>query len=183
MRIVIDLQGAQTRGSRFRGIGRYSLGIAKAIARNRGKHEVIIALNGLFPETIEPIRSVFAGLLAQENIQVWYAPGPVCESKQANKRRYNTAEHIREVFLESLGPDVIFITSPFEGWSDEAVISIGASTSRIPTVVTMHDLIPLLHSDIFLAPYPRFRKFYFRRIDHIKQALYWRCQNPLRGKL
>ena len=33
MRIVLDMQGAQTE-SRFRGIGRYSTALAQAIARN-----------------------------------------------------------------------------------------------------------------------------------------------------
>ena len=37
MRIVIDLQGAQSE-SRFRGIGRYSLSLALAMARNAGDH-------------------------------------------------------------------------------------------------------------------------------------------------
>lgn len=52
LRIVIDMQGAQT-DSRFRGIGRYTVGIAKAIARNRGKHEVLLALSSFEPETID----------------------------------------------------------------------------------------------------------------------------------
>ena len=39
MRILIDLQGAQSK-SRFRGIGRYTLSLAKAIAKNRGDHEI-----------------------------------------------------------------------------------------------------------------------------------------------
>ena len=47
MRIVIDMQGAQTE-SRFRGIGRYTLSFAQAIARNRGEHKVLLALSGLF---------------------------------------------------------------------------------------------------------------------------------------
>ena len=37
MRIVIDLQGAQSL-SRFRGIGRYSLALTQGIIRNRGQH-------------------------------------------------------------------------------------------------------------------------------------------------
>ena len=49
MRIVIDMQGAQTE-SRYRGIGRYTLSLAQGIARNRGEHEIMLALNGLFPE-------------------------------------------------------------------------------------------------------------------------------------
>jgi hypothetical protein len=45
MRIVIDLQGAQTE-SRFRGIGRYSLSLALALVRQKGHHEVLITLSG-----------------------------------------------------------------------------------------------------------------------------------------
>lgn len=78
MRIVIDLQGAQTE-SRYRGIGRYSLSLAKAIAKNRGEHEVLIVLSALFPDTIEPIRTSFDALLPQENIRVWRAISPVRE--------------------------------------------------------------------------------------------------------
>ena len=50
MRIVIDMQGAQTE-SRFRGIGRYAMAFAQAVARNRGEHEIVLALSGLFPES------------------------------------------------------------------------------------------------------------------------------------
>lgn len=75
MRIVIDLQGAQT-SSRLREIGRYSLSLARAIARNRKDHEVMIALNALFPETLAPIRAEFEGLLPGENILVWSIHGP-----------------------------------------------------------------------------------------------------------
>ena len=45
MRIVIDLQGAQT-ASRHRGIGRYSLALALAMAKNKREHDIFIVLNG-----------------------------------------------------------------------------------------------------------------------------------------
>lgn len=51
MRIIIDMQGAQS-ASRYRGIGRYSLAIAQSMVRNRGDHEIILALNGLLPDSI-----------------------------------------------------------------------------------------------------------------------------------
>ena len=70
MRIVIDMQGAQSE-SRFRGIGRLSLSLSLAIARQRADDEVILALNGLFAESIEPIRAAFDGLIPQANIRVW----------------------------------------------------------------------------------------------------------------
>ena len=43
MRIVIDMQGAQTE-SRFRGIGRYTLAFAKAVVENSQHHEVFLLL-------------------------------------------------------------------------------------------------------------------------------------------
>ena len=101
MRIVIDMQGAQTE-SRFRGIGRYTMSFAQGVVRNRGKHEVILALSGLFPDTIEPIRVAFEGLLPQENIRVWHAPGPVSEARQGNDVRREASELIREAFLASI---------------------------------------------------------------------------------
>lgn len=69
MRLVIDLQGAQSE-SRYRGIGRYSLSLARAIAENRGDHEIIVALSGLFPDSIKPLKSIFKEVIPEENIRV-----------------------------------------------------------------------------------------------------------------
>ena len=107
MRIVIDMQGAQTE-SRFRGIGRYTMAFAKAVVRNRGEHEVILALNGLFPDTIAPICAAFDQLLPQENIRVWQAPGPVNEEQPSNDARREVAELIREAFFTSSLSELTF---------------------------------------------------------------------------
>ena len=159
MRIVIDLQGAQTE-SRFRGIGRYSLSLAKAIVRNRKDHEVIIALSGLFPDTIEPIRAAFDDLLPQENIRVWYALGPVRERDPGNNWRREAAELIREAFLASLQPDIVHIMSFFEGYVDDAVTSIGRFDKTTRVCVTSYDLIPLANTDTYLKPNPCYEKYF-----------------------
>ena len=169
MRIVIDLQGAQC-GSRHRGIGRYSLALAQAMVRNRGDHEVIIALNGLFPETIEPIRVIFDSLLSQENIRVWHAPGPVSAFDPASTWRRHTAEMIREEFLASLQPDIVHITSLIEGFEDNAVHSLGLLPKKIPTAVTFYDVIPLIQKDVYLTPNPVFEELYKEKLAHLSQA-------------
>lgn len=169
MRIVIDMQGAQTE-SRFRGIGRYSLSFAQAVVRNRGDHEVILALNGLFPDTIEPIRAAFDGLLPQKNVRVWHAPGPVREVEPSNDLRRETAELIREAFLASLQPDVIHVTSLFEGFVDEAVTSIGRFDQSTPVSVALYDLIPLRNPEHYLKPNPSYEQYYLRKINHLRQA-------------
>jgi len=172
MRIVIDMQGAQTE-SHFRGIGRYTMSLAKAIVRNCGKHEIILVLSSLFPDTIESIRAAFDDLLPQENIRVWHAPGPVRECQAGNGWRREVAELIREAFIASLKPDVVHIASLFEGFLDDAVTSIGVFAPQIPTVVTIHDLIPLLNPEMYLNPNPAHVLFYQRKIEYLKCANQW----------
>ncbi len=172
MRIVIDMQGAQTE-SRFRGIGRYTLSLAQAIVRNRGEHEILLALNGLLPDTIEPIRAAFDGLLPQTNIHVWHAPGPVRECEPGNDWRRKVAERIREAFFVSLRPDVVHVLSLFEGYVDDAVTSIGVFAPQIPTVVTLYDLIPLLNPETHLKPNSAYAGYYQRKIQHLKRANQW----------
>lgn len=169
MRIIIDMQGAQTE-SRFRGIGRYTMSFAQAVARNRGEHEIVLALSGLFPDTIEPIRAAFDGLLPQENIRVWHAPGPVCEEHPGNETRREVAELIREAFLANLQADVIHVSSLFEGYVDDAVTSIGRFDTRTPVSVTLYDLIPLLNPDHYLKPNPRYEQYYRRKAGYLRQA-------------
>jgi len=169
MRIVLDLQGAQSE-SRFRGIGRYSLSLARAIAHNRGKHEIILALNGLFPDTIDSIRAAFDGLLPQENIHVWHAPGPVRGCVSGNEWRRKVAELIREDFLASLRPDVVHVSSLFEGYVDDAVTSIGTLAPQILTTVSLYDLIPLLNPETYLTPNPVYAHYYQNKIEDLKRA-------------
>jgi len=169
MRIVIDMQGAQTE-RRFRGIGRYTMAFAKAVARNRGEHEIILTLSGLFPETIEPIRAAFHGLLPQENIRVWHAPGPVSEEEPGNKSRREAAELIREAFLAGLQPDVIHICSLFEGCLDDAVTSIGRFDTATPVSVTIYGLISLLNSGKHFRSNPRYQEFYRRKLQYFRRA-------------
>lgn len=169
MRIVIDMQGAQTE-SRYRGIGRYTMAFAHAVVRTRGEHEVVLALSGLFPDTIEPIRAAFDGVLPQDNIRVWHAPGPVKDEDPNNTARREVAELVREAFLATLCPDVIHVTSLFEGYVDDAVTSIGRFDRRIPVSVILYDLIPLLNPDQYLTPNPNFAAYYERKLQSLKHA-------------
>jgi glycosyltransferase involved in cell wall biosynthesis len=168
MRIVIDLQGAQN-GSRYRGIGRYTLALTKGILRNNSGHEIILALNGLFADTIEPIRSIFEGLIPQENIRIWASPGPVGYLDSNNSWRRQVAEKLREAFLSSLNPDIVLISSVFEGGGDDVVTSIGRFETNIPTAVILYDLIPLLNSEAYLADVT-VEKWYKEKLEYLLKA-------------
>jgi glycosyltransferase involved in cell wall biosynthesis len=169
VRIVVDLQGAQSTGSRRRGIGRYSLALAKAMAASAATHELWIALSGFYPDTIEPLRAEFDGLVPQRQIVLWQAPGPVARLEPSSQWRMETGELVREAFLASLRPDVLHLSSLFEGLTDDVVTSIGSFDSMLSTAVTLYDLIPLVHRDAYLAD-AMVESWYERKLGHLRRA-------------
>lgn len=168
MRIVIDLQGAQSE-SRFRGIGRYTLSLAQSVARQASGHEIHLSLNGAFDDTISEIRAAFKGLIPRERIHVWHVPMPVIAKDEENRARRERAYLIREAALAALKPDLVFISSLFEGYLDNSVVSVGRLT-EVPTAVALYDLIPYLNPAIYLDPEPSYRKFYEEKLAELKSS-------------
>lgn len=168
MKIVIDLQACQT-ASRFRGMGRYSLALAQAMARKPRGHELWLALTGSLPEAIDHIRESFAGLIPKEHIVSFAVPGPVAGCILPPSHRVRVAELTRETFLADLKPDFIHVSSMFEGWVDDAVTSLGHLPFSIPSAVTFYDLIPLRHPETYLQD-PAMRAWYQRKIAFLHRA-------------
>jgi glycosyltransferase involved in cell wall biosynthesis len=169
MRIVIDMQGAQSE-SRHRGIGYYTLSFVRALIANSGEHEIILALNGMLSETVEVIRNEFQDILPQGNIKVWHAVGPVKECDSGNDSRRQVAEITREAFLASLKPDIIHIQSLFEGFVDDSITSIARLDNAIPTSVTLYDLIPLQNKEEYFEQNMPYWQHYEKKINHLKRA-------------
>lgn len=167
MRIVIDLQACQSPTSRYRGIGRYSMLLAQAITRrSAGKHDVWLALNGRLSETIADIRNRFRDLMPPERIVTFQLPPqPVLYTGGWQNR---ASEAIRERFLTNLAPDIVHVSSLFEGRNTEAVTTIG----KVPNAVTLYDLIPLLHKETYLSDEDA-RSWYFSKIGHLRKAQLW----------
>lgn len=168
MRILIDMQGAQSE-SRFRGIGRYSLALALGIARNAAPHEVWLLLNGALPSSITDLRRAFAGLVPAERIRVFDIPTPVAEIDSANVPRCRAAEMVRERFIEQLAPDVVLVTSLFEGYIDDSVVSAGRFAPSTRTAIVLYDLIPFLNPGAYLGT-PEQRQHYDGKIASLRKA-------------
>lgn len=169
MRIVIDLQGAQT-GSRMRGIGKYSMSLARAIAENlkdHDDHKVWILLNGSFPSTIEPIRGAFEGIMPQSRIKVFEIPLPAREMESSNTWRSRASERIREAVISDLNPDILLVTSLFEGWDSDAVVTV--NTPQILTATILYDLIPFLYRENYLESSLQ-SQWYFRKLEFLKKS-------------
>ncbi|MDB5775638.1 MAG: glycosyl transferase family 1 [Herbaspirillum sp.] len=168
MRIVIDLQGAQTE-SRYRGIGRYSMAITLALAKASRKHDIRLVLNGQFPQSALTIRQTFAGILPADHIHVFDVPAPTLGQEAANALRAEAAEKLREHFIAQLRPDVVLITSLFEGFVNDAVTSVGRFDVNANTAVILYDLIPLHDPERYLKT-PTQKIDYARKIESLKRA-------------
>lgn len=169
MRIVIDLQAAQSNSSRHRGIGRYAVSLTKAILRQRGTHEVFIALNGAFLDSIGSIRTAFEGLIDQSRIVVWPGLVDVEAENLDNTWRRHAAELLRESFLNNLKPDIVLISSLFEGLNEDIVTSIGAPLVRYRTAVILYDLIPYIHRSPYLDN-PVVAAWYLDKVAHLRRS-------------
>ncbi len=173
MRIVLDLQACQA-SNRERGIGRYAMSLAVHIARlanSQGRaHDVRIVLNGRLPDSVEPIRHAFDGLVPREHITVFDVPARLAGADPSSAWRMQAAEKLREHYLADLKPDIVHVASLFEGWGDDAVSSVGhGPATGGASAVTLYDLIPLVRQDAYLVN-PRMRAWYFRKLQSLKSA-------------
>lgn len=168
MKIVIDLQGAQSE-SRFRGIGRYSLSLSLEIARIAKSHKIWIVLNGSLNSSIVKIRKQFETLIPAERILVFELPFAVAEHDKGNDLEPRVGEMLREYFINQLNPDMLLVTSLFEGFVDNATVSIGQLYSGINTAVILYDLIPYFNKEKYL-PTQSQQNYYDLKIDSLKRA-------------
>ncbi|MDB5745694.1 MAG: glycosyl transferase family 1 [Massilia sp.] len=168
MRIILDLQACQA-SSMHRGIGRYSIALALAMARNSAGHDLRIVLNEGFPGSITMLRQAFDTLVPQSSITTYATPAPAAEADPNNIWRILAAERIRERYLASLRPDIVHVASLFEGLSDNSVTSVPRGQGPFDTAVTLYDLIPLLRKERYLGD-PNIARWYYRKLEDLKRA-------------
>lgn len=165
MKVVIDLQGAQASNAK-RGIGRYCLSMTKAVLKENKNHEIIIILNGAFPESVRSIKDELIGLIPQVNIATWL---PEYQYDTPNKNQRRIAELSLEAFYLKFNPDLILISSLFEGLGDISVTSVKQFNETVPVAVVLYDLIPYIHQSPYLSN-PVVAKWYLDKIEHLKKA-------------
>lgn len=169
MRIAIDMQGAQTPFSRHRGVGRYTLNLARAMALHPRGHDIVLALNGAFAGSIEDIRNQFSGLVQRKDIRTWQQHYDCQAASPQNAGRGLAAKLTREAFLHSFDADIIFSTNLQEGLFDPAPTSVGLLQGRARFWTTLHDLIPLRFSEHYLSN-PMVKAWYEEKIEFAKQS-------------
>lgn len=168
MKIVLDLQGAQSQ-SRYRGIGRYSLLMAKAFAEEASRHEVWLMLNGRQDESSLALISQFGDLIPAERVIVNELPQDIAGCRPENQRRAQVAAAIQANFMANLKADCIWHSSLFEGWGDDSTAALGNGADDERRVATLYDLIPLLNPARHLRD-PAYRQWYFGRLGLLKRC-------------
>ena len=168
MRLLLDLQGAQTE-SRFRGIGRHTRALAAAVVERGGEHHINVMFNAMLGANLGSLKEQFSRLLPPERILVFDGVSPAAAHDQGNDWRIRASELAREAFIADQKPDVLHIGSLFEGFLDDAVLSIDQTTIRHATCTTLYDLIPLINPELYLAAQGP-RRQYYRRAQTLKRS-------------
>lgn len=169
MRIVIDLQGLQTKASAHRGVGRYTENLVKSLLGQNQKHDFYLALNGALPDYIDELRSKFELLVPNENIVVWQQCIDSAAISQQNRSIIAASEVLREVFLNSFQPDIIFSTNLQEGLFEPAVMSVKRTNFPVLYCSTLHDLVPYYYEKDYLID-PITRRWYLEKIEYAKNS-------------
>ncbi|UAY74174.1 glycosyltransferase family 1 protein [Pseudoxanthomonas sp. X-1] len=168
LHIVLDLQACQSPESGRRGIGRYSLALAKAMAANPRGHRFSLLLNAAMSESIESMRKHFEHLVPDRDIVVWHGLDSSAFIHPDNAFRRRASELLRLDALRRLNPDVVHVASLFEGVADNVTCTISRNEPWL-TAVTLYDLIPLSHQEAYLAD-PRIKSWYMEKLAYLRHA-------------
>lgn len=152
-----------------RGIGRYSMALALALLRQGGGHDFRILLSSHFPDSVAQLRASFDGLLPQAHISTYQLPVPLWEQSGDNAWRLRAAEQLREYHLATLRPDVVHMSSLFEGLGENACGSVLHGDGSFDTAITLYDLIPLIRKQTYLTD-PGVAAWYYRKLQSLKNA-------------
>jgi glycosyltransferase involved in cell wall biosynthesis len=139
MRIVVEFYISNNdNNSCF--VSPYAKSLAKAIIRNSGVHEVILALSARQPEMVDLIRDEFCEILSHEHIRVLDLYSLMNCHEEKPGWCEESAKDIRESFLSSLRPDLVYITGLLNDYGHSAIVSVDRLCPNICTVVALSDL-------------------------------------------
>lgn len=169
MHILIDVQGLQS-PSKYRGIGRSTLAISRAIIKNASEHRVSILINGMFSlENIEEVKNSYRDVLPEHEMFIFSGWGPTAWKDKVNHARYQAAKLVRDIAIAHINPDIVLIINLFEGYQDDYTVSVPVRPVPWKTVVVCHDLIPLLNKEVYLKD-TNFSRFYMGQLAEFEYA-------------
>lgn len=168
MRILFDIQGAQN-DNRWRGIGRYVLSLAKAMAANPKGHDIEFLMSTAFPDTIAPIRLAIERASGPQRFRVFDPfTGTAAISADGGWRR-RASELIRSAAVAAARVDCVLMGSVFDGFTDDTALTLHDDGPGLPTAVILYDLIPLAWPDRYLKA-ENAARWYGERLNQFRRA-------------
>lgn len=167
MKIVLDMQGAQTLSYR-RGIGRNTRDLTRAFLEVASRHEVHLAFSSPLELATDGLLAEFRERLPPDRIHYLRLPFDTAAFSPVNDWRRPAASRLMRMQLDALDADWVWHTSVFEGHSEDAVVP-DAPLANAATAAILYDLIPL-HSPETLLPEARSRNWYEERLAFMRRA-------------
>ena len=167
MKIIIDLQGCQFDGHRVRGIGRYSLSLIKKLIRISIKHEFILFANSCLNNISSDFEEELLEFKDRVSYVNWYGPNLNISEVSNSKVRFELAKKLRSYALSLINGDMLLLTSFFDGYNDQCVISLDYKFNLPPVACVIHDLIPLAHPKDYLDIDLDYKHFYLNMLKEL----------------
>jgi glycosyltransferase involved in cell wall biosynthesis len=173
VRIVIDLQGAQT-DTRFHGIGRYSVDFSLALTEiAAADHEVWLLVNTAYPDSARLLRAMFAPWVPPERVLNFVPPVPLEADVYDDRPMRTAAELIWAHLLRSVEPDCVLVTSLIYSLGSDVVTCMSdrdaAPDLESRTAMIVYDLIPWLRPEMYLTD-PITHRFYTDKLPGMQAA-------------
>jgi glycosyltransferase involved in cell wall biosynthesis len=148
----------------MRGLGRHSLDFTRALATVATEHEIWLLLSGAYADSLESVRAEFAGLVDARRIVTFGGDLATRHRLRRGLLRRKLATARAEAIVR-IEPDIVHIPSLFE----HGIVVSPVGQPSVPTVVTVHDLIPLAHRERYLA-WNINARWYYARVEQLKRA-------------
>lgn len=168
MKLLLDMQGTQCQ-SRHRGIGRYSLELAKAFAAlATERHDLRFAFNTQLDEATDSVITALTPHADRGKRLLIQSLHDVSAQQAGNETRRLAAETVFRHAMKQSGADLIWYSSMIEGYADDAVVPQEPVRGAL-SVGTLYDLIPL-HDPATYLSHPRVRGWYESKVKALAQC-------------
>lgn len=168
MKLLLDIQGAQSQ-SKSRGIGRYTLALARAfLDKAETNHHTQLLLNARFGDAADTLIAALGKHASPDRRIVLEVPDGIRAQPGGNDWLRRAAARTMRYAIEGSGTDIVWHSSVFEGYNDDAVLP-DSSLARIATVATLYDLIPSHDPDAYLD-HPRVRQWYEQGVEMLHRC-------------
>ena len=170
MRLLVDLMGAQTKGSRVRGIGRYTRELALALATGRDERiDLRFVVSENLPDAAGELRALLSPHVAPAAFSAYGTPPtPGMTSLQSDPAR-RIGEAIVRRHIAGIRPDALLASSLYEVAPEDFTYF---DLRRLPVPLTsciLYDLIPHRLPKQYLR-YAEYRKFHEEQTGAVTSA-------------